>query len=74
MFIKLRKHYILDIVQAYAPIARYENEALDNVYEDVESAMTKGSARFSIVSEAFTKNQGSLHARAKREWGSCCNL
>lgn len=46
---KLNKRYRLKIVHAYAPTSSYDDEAVDSFYKDVESAMNKEIAWFTIV-------------------------
>lgn len=56
--IKLYKRYKLKIVQACAPTASYDDEAVDSFYEDVESAMNKGTAQLTIVMGDFNAKVG----------------
>ena len=56
--IKLNKRYKLKIVQAYAPTSSHDDDAVDKFYEDVESAMNKGTAQFTIVMGDFNAKVG----------------
>lgn len=51
--IKLNQLYRLKRIQVYAPTASYGDDDIDSIYEDVETAMNKGTAQFTIVAGDF---------------------
>lgn len=48
-----KKRYRLNIVKTCAPTTSYEDEAVDSLYEDIESAMKKVTTQFTIVMGHF---------------------
>lgn len=56
--IKLNKRYRLKIIHVYTKTASYEDEAVVNFYEDIESAMNKRTSQFEIAMGDFNRKVG----------------
>ena len=56
--VKLNRRYKLKVVQAYAPTASYDDEAVDSFYEGIESAMNKVSTQYSVIMGDFNAKVG----------------
>ena len=51
--IKLNRRYKMKVVQAYAPTSSYDDEEIEQFYEDVELAMRKVQTQYTIVMGDF---------------------